>query len=84
MGLKNISKIQSSLIKAGLPLSTPAAIVQNGTRSDDFFVEGYISDLVRLSNDIKQNGPAIIFVGDVVSLNFHQTIKNPMRLQGVL
>jgi|TARA_B100001105_G_scaffold199606_2_gene163376 siroheme synthase len=27
---------------------------------------------------------AIIFVGDVVSLNFHQTIKNPMRLQGVL
>ncbi|MDA1339670.1 MAG: uroporphyrinogen-III C-methyltransferase [Proteobacteria bacterium] len=84
MGLKNISKIQSSLIKAGLPISTPAAIVQNGTRSDDFFVEGYISDLVRLSNDIKQNGPAIIFVGDVVSLNFHQTIKNPMRLQGAL
>jgi len=27
---------------------------------------------------------AIIFVGDVASLNFHQTIKNPMRLQGVL
>ena len=66
MGVAAAGRIANRLIAAGLPPSTPVAIVENGTRRDQKVALGSVADLGRLIawNDI--NGPALLIVGDVV------------------
>ncbi|HEY9052201.1 MAG TPA: uroporphyrinogen-III C-methyltransferase [Gammaproteobacteria bacterium] len=68
MGLANLEQLQQELIKAGLPATTPAAVVENGTTSRQ---RRCISTLTNLQNDVNQmsiKSPALIIIGEVVSL----------------
>ncbi len=68
MGLANLEQLQQELIKAGLPASTPAAVVENGTTSRQ---RRCISTLMHLQTDVRQmsiKSPALIIIGEVVSL----------------
>jgi len=68
MGLANLVQLQQELIKAGLPATTPAAVVENGTTSRQ---RRCISTLDNLQQDVTQmsiKSPALIIIGDVVSL----------------
>ena len=68
MGLANLSLVARSLIDAGLPASTPAAAVQNGTTVSQ---QRVIAPLDGLNAAVQQKGmkaPVMIIIGEVVSL----------------
>jgi len=68
MGLANLEQICKSLIEAGLPASTPAAAVQNGTTDNQ---QRVLSELGRLPEAISKKGlsaPVMIIIGKVVAL----------------
>ena len=68
MGLSNLPLAVHSLIDAGLPASTPAAAVQNGTTE---FQQRVITTLDQLNDAIHQKrmkAPVMIIIGEVVSL----------------
>ena len=68
MGLANLPLITRSLIEAGLPASTPAAAVQDGTTAMQRRV---ISTLDQLDNVVQQHemqAPVMLIIGKVVAL----------------
>lgn len=68
MGLSNLPLVVHSLIDAGLPASTPAAAVQNGTTPSQ---QRVITTLNQLNDAIQQQrmkAPVMIIIGEVVSL----------------
>ena len=68
MGLANLPLITRSLIDAGLPASTPAAAVQDGTTLRQRRV---ISTLEQLDAAVQQRGmqaPVMLIIGKVVTL----------------
>ncbi len=68
MGLANLPQLARSLMAAGLPASTPAAAVQNGTTISQQCV---ISPLAQINDAVQQaqmKAPVMIIIGKVVSL----------------
>ncbi len=68
MGVKNLPLIVDKLIKYGKRVNTPAAVVKNGTRPQQEVVTGNLGDII---DKVKQKGiiaPAVVIVGEVVSL----------------
>ena len=68
MGLSNLPLAIHSLIDAGLPDSTPAAAIQNGTKKSQ---QRVITTLGQLNDAILQRrlkAPVMIIIGEVVSL----------------
>jgi uroporphyrin-III C-methyltransferase/precorrin-2 dehydrogenase/sirohydrochlorin ferrochelatase/uroporphyrin-III C-methyltransferase len=68
MGLSSLPLVIESLIDAGLPASTPAAAIQNGTSNSQ---QRLISRLDQLNDAIRQKhmvAPVMIIIGEVVSL----------------
>lgn len=68
MCVKNLSTITNKLIEEGLRHNTPAAIIRWGTRPEQKVVTGTISEIAQLAKEAKLTPPAILVVGDVVSL----------------
>jgi uroporphyrin-III C-methyltransferase/precorrin-2 dehydrogenase/sirohydrochlorin ferrochelatase/uroporphyrin-III C-methyltransferase len=68
MGLANLSQICTSLIDKGMPASSHAAAIENGTSSQQ---KRILSRLGKLSDDVRQShlqAPVMIIIGEVVSL----------------
>lgn len=68
MGLSNAGSIAAKLLVAGLPRSTPVAIVERGTRPDQRVSTGVLSDLKALADRHKDGGPALLIIGKVAAL----------------
>jgi len=69
MGMHDIERIAAGLIEdAGRDPATPAAVVQWGTRAEQRVVEGRLDDIARAARAEGLGSPAIILVGEVVSL----------------
>jgi len=66
MGLSRLEELARGLIAAGLPGSTPAAVISRGTLPDQATVEAQLEDLPARAADLP--GPALVVVGDVVGL----------------
>jgi uroporphyrinogen III methyltransferase/synthase len=66
MGLANLPTIVEQLIVHGRSPRTPAAVIRSGTTCEQESVVGTLADIVEKSALI--NTPALIIVGDVVSL----------------
>jgi uroporphyrin-III C-methyltransferase len=66
MGLTNLPTIVQKLIEHGRPAQTPVAVIHAGTTGDQESVVGTLADIVEKSALIEP--PALIVVGDVVSL----------------
>ena len=68
MGMTNLSEIAEGLMAAGMSRNTPACAIRNGTWQDQSAV---ISTVAALADDVakaKLTSPAIIVIGEVVSL----------------
>ena len=68
MGITNLHEITAGLIAAGMPSHTPACAIRNGTWQDQ---AGVIATLATLAGKVakeKLTSPAIIVIGEVVSL----------------
>jgi len=68
MGVKNLPKITSQLIKHGMPSDTPVALVRWGTTPRQFSVTGTLENINERVKSIGLKPPAIIVVGNVVTL----------------
>jgi uroporphyrin-III C-methyltransferase/precorrin-2 dehydrogenase/sirohydrochlorin ferrochelatase len=68
MGLSNAGSLAAKLLVAGLPRSTPVAIVERGTRPDQKLTTGVLSDLKALAERHKDGGPALLIIGKVAAL----------------
>lgn len=69
MGLKGLVTLCEKMIEHGLPATTPAAIVQQGTTVNQKTVTGTLETLPDLAAAAEMKPPTLIIVGSVVSLH---------------
>ena len=69
MGLERLESISSNLITAGMSKDTSVAIIENGTSRKQRVIVGTLSNIMEKVKDAKTKPPAIIIVGNVVSLH---------------
>ncbi len=68
MGTKTLPQIIETLVAAGRPAETPAAIIRWGTTPEQQTVTGTLADIVRRAEEAGVTAPAITVVGEVVRL----------------
>ena len=69
MGIGGVSEICTQMIRHGLPSTTSAAVVRNGTLPDQQTLLGTLGTLPRLIAESGIKPPALIIVGSVVGLH---------------
>jgi uroporphyrin-III C-methyltransferase/precorrin-2 dehydrogenase/sirohydrochlorin ferrochelatase len=69
MGLTGLPIICEQLVKHGLALNTPIAMVQSATTSKQKVVTGTLKDIQNKAKEATITTPALIIVGSVVSLH---------------
>jgi len=73
MGVKNLPHIVDRLLASGKPVETPVALVRWGTTLRQATVTGNLGNIVEVVAQAGLKAPAVIVVGDVVSLR--QTMR---------
>jgi uroporphyrin-III C-methyltransferase/precorrin-2 dehydrogenase/sirohydrochlorin ferrochelatase len=68
MGLTSLASITRGLLDHGADPSTPAAVIENGTRAGQRVVAGTLHTLVDRTEQAEIKSPALIIVGSVVTL----------------
>lgn len=68
MGVGTSEKIATRLIGAGLKRSTPVAIIENGTRRNERILKTTLAELAVVIEAEAIKPPALIIIGDVVSV----------------
>ena len=68
MGWASLEKILATLQKEGLPATTPAALVQWGTWSEQQTVTGSIENILEKGREAGLTPPVITVIGEVVNL----------------
>ena len=68
MGVSNLKMIREKLIENGRNKETPIALIRLGTRVEQQTVVGTLEDIVEKVEQAKLTSPAIIIIGDVVTL----------------
>jgi uroporphyrinogen III methyltransferase/synthase len=68
MAVKNISLITDRLVESGRPAQTPVAVVRWGARPDQETVVGTLKTIARMVEEKHLKPPAVMIVGEVVSL----------------
>ena len=66
MGLGRLPALARGLIEAGLPSSTPAAVVSRGTLPDQASVTAPLEEIAERAEALP--GPALVVIGDVVAI----------------
>ena len=66
MGLERVERLCRGLVAAGLPASTPAAVVSRGTLPEQESASGTLADLAELAEGLAS--PALVIIGEVVSV----------------
>ena len=69
MGLMGLPTLCKELVAHGLPITTPAAIVQQGTTYQQKVVTGTLETLHELAANAHMKPPTLIIVGEVVKLH---------------
>lgn len=68
MGVLQAAHIQQKLLLAGRSPDIPVAIIEKGTRRDQRIVTGTLSELASLVEKHQIGSPALLVIGEVVSL----------------
>ncbi len=82
MGLSKIGEIAAGLMKAGMPEYMPAAVISHAAMPDE---KACVSDLAHIAEKVLYEGlssPALIVVGEVVSLREELKVLETRPLQG--
>lgn len=69
MGLKNLPQICKQLIEAGRAPETPAAVIENGTTSQQRRCISVLQDIAEKAAVDQIDAPALIVIGEVVALS---------------
>ncbi|MDO8784996.1 MAG: uroporphyrinogen-III C-methyltransferase [Syntrophales bacterium] len=86
MGVKNLPHIVSSLIRHGKDEDTPAALIRWGTTPDQETLAFPLKDIVKKAEERRFLPPAVLVVGQVVSLRdtLNWFEKKPLLGKGVV
>jgi uroporphyrin-III C-methyltransferase len=68
MGIKRVAALVSDMLDAGFPASTPACAIRNGTLETQAEVVTTLAALPTAAAAARLDSPAILVIGDVVSL----------------
>jgi len=68
MGLSNLQTLVSGARDLGVDMSTPVAVIQNGTRADQVVLTTSLSDVADKVAKAGMQSPAMILIGSVVTL----------------
>jgi len=68
MGMKNLEKIAESILAAGRPPETPAAVVMEGGTPRQRVVTARLDEIAARTREAGLRAPAVIVVGEVVRL----------------
>ncbi len=68
MGLSSLKILSEGFASHGVDPTTPAAIIDNGTRPNQRIITGTIADLYDRAKQAEFTGPSIIIIGGVVTL----------------
>ena len=68
MGIKALTGLCRRLVEHGLPPTTPAALIENGTCRHQQVVSATLATLPERAPDLRLAGPTLIIVGEVVAL----------------
>jgi uroporphyrin-III C-methyltransferase/precorrin-2 dehydrogenase/sirohydrochlorin ferrochelatase len=68
MGLMGLPILARELVAHGLPASTPAAVIQQGTTASQRVITGTLADLPERAVEARLEPPTLIVVGEVVKL----------------
>jgi uroporphyrin-III C-methyltransferase / precorrin-2 dehydrogenase / sirohydrochlorin ferrochelatase len=79
MGLPGLPVLCAELVRHGLPATTPAAIVQQGTIATQRVVTGTLRTLPARAERAALHGPTLIIVGEVVRLRARLNWFKPGR-----
>ena len=82
MGVENLENITGGLQEGGLPSSRPAAIIRWGTRADQKMVKGTLGEISKLARQEGVMPPAVLVVGNVVSLSDRISWREFLPLHG--
>ncbi len=82
MGLNSLGYIAYSLMNAGKPCITPAAVISDGCTARQRTVRGTLADIAERAEKAEMTAPAVIVVGDTAALDFAGTAKK-LPLSGV-
>lgn len=68
MGMRRIADITQALLEGGRAAHTPTCIIEWGTRAEQRVLTGTLVEIAELSQKNGYKNPAVIVVGDVVTL----------------
>jgi uroporphyrin-III C-methyltransferase/precorrin-2 dehydrogenase/sirohydrochlorin ferrochelatase len=68
MGVSGLDGFSVKLIEHGRAASTPFAIVENGSRTNQRVIVGTLSELGQRAREHDVQSPALLIVGEVASL----------------
>lgn len=68
MGLANLPALVDGARSHGVDMSTPVAVIQNGTRKNQIVVTGTLWDIADRAEQVQLKSPAMIIIGSVVTL----------------
>lgn len=80
MGLTCLSEIVKQLINAGLAATTPAALISQGTSSDQRISRGQLEQLPQIAIEQQFEPPTLVIIGHVVELFSHYPLSHPATL----
>jgi len=69
MGVARLQENASALLEGGRSPGTPAALIERGWSPEERLVVGTLGDIVERAKEADVKSPAILVVGDVVSLS---------------
>ncbi|HTN95182.1 MAG TPA: siroheme synthase CysG [Gallionella sp.] len=81
MGLLGLEKLCAELVAHGMPDSTPAAIVQQGTTQNQRVVTGTLATLAAIAQRENLHAPTLIVVGGVVTLREKLSWFKPEKIE---
>jgi siroheme synthase len=68
MGAENLPTIAAHLVEHGLPATTPIALIENGTTSQERRVVGTLATIEQQAMRAGLQGPTLCMVGEVIGL----------------
>ncbi len=84
MGVRSLEHVTAQLIIHGLAASTPAALVENGTLPEERFFESTLAKIADLASQQGINSPAILFVGENLSLRAEPSLHTLWNKENAL
>lgn len=77
MGIAGLRETATRLISAGRPASCPVGIVESGWTPDQRVTLGTLADIADRAEQVGVTSPAVVVVGDVVTLAHGWTARRP-------